>query len=83
MPEPQRQTSPPTETELRALSGMSPNSKEQATIGESLAIKGEVTGSESLCIDARVEGSIDLPGHRVTVGRDGVVSANISARERS
>jgi len=28
-----------------------------------------------------VEGSINLPGNRVTVGRNGVVSANISARE--
>ena len=28
-----------------------------------------------------MEGSINLPGNRVTVGRNGVVSANISARE--
>jgi cytoskeletal protein CcmA (bactofilin family) len=57
------------------------NSTEQATIGKSLVIKGEVTGSESLYIDGRVEGSINLPGNRVTVGRNGVVSANITARE--
>jgi cytoskeletal protein CcmA (bactofilin family) len=44
-------------------------------------IKGEVTGSESLYIDGRVEGSINLAGNRVTVGRNGVVSANINARE--
>jgi cytoskeletal protein CcmA (bactofilin family) len=54
---------------------------EQATIGKSLVIKGEVTGSESLYIDGRVEGSINLPGNRVTVGRNGIVSANINARE--
>jgi len=54
---------------------------EQATIGKSLVIKGEVTGSEALYIDGRVEGSINLPGNRVTVGRNGVVSANINARE--
>src|SRR5438067_13196357 len=57
------------------------NNTEQATIGKSLVIKGEVTGSESLYIDGRVEGSINLPGNRVTVGRNGVVSANITARE--
>lgn len=56
-------------------------SADQATIGKSLVIKGEVTGSESLYIDGRVEGSINLAGNRVTVGRNGVVSANISARE--
>src|SRR6202042_2191181 len=54
---------------------------DQATIGKSLVIKGEVTGSESLYIDGRVEGSINLSGNRVTVGRNGVVAANINARE--
>jgi cytoskeletal protein CcmA (bactofilin family) len=54
---------------------------DQATIGKSLIIKGEVTGSESLYIDGKVEGSINLPGNRVTVGRNGQVTANISARE--
>ena len=57
------------------------NTTEQATIGKSLIIKGEVTGSESLYIDGRVEGSINLPGNRITVGRNGVVSANMTARE--
>jgi cytoskeletal protein CcmA (bactofilin family) len=54
---------------------------DQATIGKSLVIKGEVTGSESLYIDGRVEGSISLAGNRVTIGRNGVVNANITARE--
>ena len=57
------------------------SSTEQATIGKSLVIKGEVTGSESLYIDGRVEGSINLSGNRVTIGRNGVVNANINARE--
>src|SRR6476660_2954724 len=57
------------------------NSQEQATIGKSLVIKGEVTGSESLYIDGKVEGAINLPGNRVTVGRNGQVAANIVARE--
>ena len=54
---------------------------DQATIGKSLVIKGEVTGSESLYIDGRVEGSISLAGNHVTIGRNGVVAANINARE--
>jgi len=57
------------------------NTAEQATIGKSLVIKGEVTGSESLYIDGRVEGSINLAGNRVTIGRNGVVAAHINARE--
>lgn len=54
---------------------------EQATIGKGLFIKGEITGSESLFIDGKVEGSINLPGNRLTVGRNGQVAANITARE--
>lgn len=56
-------------------------SGEQATIGKSLFVKGEVSGSESLYIDGKVEGTINLPGNRVTVGRNGQVAANILARE--
>jgi cytoskeletal protein CcmA (bactofilin family) len=56
-------------------------SLDQATIGRSLVIKGEITGSEALFIDGRVEGSINFPDNRVTVGRNGFVGANISAKE--
>jgi cytoskeletal protein CcmA (bactofilin family) len=52
-----------------------------AIIGKSLVIKGEVTGSESLYVDGKVEGSINLPGNRVTIGRNGQVAASITARE--
>ena len=54
---------------------------EQATIGRTVVIKGEITGSEPLYIDGRVEGSINIPDNRVTVGRSGSVSADISAKE--
>jgi cytoskeletal protein CcmA (bactofilin family) len=54
---------------------------DQATIGRSLVVKGEITGSESLYIDGKVEGSIALSDSRVTIGRNGSVAANISARE--
>jgi cytoskeletal protein CcmA (bactofilin family) len=90
-PEPARPTPPtaaPTSFESGAArpstSGVSTPttaSGEQATIGKSLVVKGEVTGSESLYIDGKVEGSINLPGNRVTVGRNGQVAANILARE--
>jgi cytoskeletal protein CcmA (bactofilin family) len=57
------------------------SSGEQATIGKSLIVKGEVSGSESLYIDGKVEGAINLPGNRVTVGRNGHGAAHIMARE--
>jgi len=82
-PEPQRTYTPPAPEPQSTPRPASPaiSTQEQATLGKSLVIKGEVTGSESLYIDGRVEGSINLPGNRVTVGRNGVVSANIAARE--
>src|SRR3984893_10796629 len=54
---------------------------EQATIGRSLVIKGEVSGTESLYSDGRVEGTVNFAGHRVTIGDNGSAAANISARE--
>jgi cytoskeletal protein CcmA (bactofilin family) len=54
---------------------------DQATIGKGMFIKGEISGAESLYIDGKVEGSINLPGSRVTIGRNGQVAANVNARE--
>jgi cytoskeletal protein CcmA (bactofilin family) len=54
---------------------------DQATIGRTLFIKGEVSGSEALYIDGRVEGKITMPESRVTIGRNGTVDASIQARE--
>ncbi|MFY9908183.1 MAG: polymer-forming cytoskeletal protein [Terriglobales bacterium] len=54
---------------------------DQANIGRSLVIKGEISGAESLFIDGRVEGTISFPENRVTIGRSGNVAANIVAKE--
>jgi cytoskeletal protein CcmA (bactofilin family) len=64
-----------TYTPVRAAAG------EQATIGASVVIKGEISGSEPLYIDGKVEGSIHVSGQRVTIGRSGTVTANIDAKE--
>ena len=92
-PEPQRPATPPAATTFEtsastparpATTGATASAAstgEQATIGKSLIIKGELSGSESLFIDGKVEGTINLPGNRVTVGRNGQVAANILARE--
>ncbi len=54
---------------------------EQATLGATVVVKGNVSGAQALYVDGRVEGSIRFPNHRVTVGRTAVVVANIEARE--
>src|SRR6201996_5244584 len=80
-PEPARPATPATGG-FEARPAAAPSATgEQATIGKSLVVKGELSGSESLYIDGKVEGAINLPGNRVTVGRNGQVAANIVARE--
>jgi cytoskeletal protein CcmA (bactofilin family) len=54
---------------------------EMAHIGKSVVIKGQLSGSEDLYLDGEVEGSIDLKQHRLTVGPNGRVRANIHAAE--
>ena len=80
-PEPVRPAAPSPSFEAAAASRVAATTGDQATIGKGLIIKGEISGSESLFIDGKVEGSINLPGNRVTVGRNGQVAASINARE--
>ena len=53
--------------------------KVAATIGPSIAIKGDVTGEEDLIIEGRIEGKILLKANSVTIGRNGRVKANVYA----
>ncbi len=81
--EPTPATQPRSEAPPRAESRRSPaetTSSERAIIGPSITIKGEVSGNEDLLIQGQVEGSVELELHSVTVGRDGRVKANITAR---
>jgi cytoskeletal protein CcmA (bactofilin family) len=57
------------------------SSMEQATIGRSVVIKGEVSGAESLYVDGRIEGTVNFADSRVTIGRSGVIVAYINAKE--
>ena len=57
-----------------------PQTGEFAHIGKSVVIKGEVSGSEDLYVDGNVEGNIELRNHSLTVGPNGNVKANVSAK---
>jgi cytoskeletal protein CcmA (bactofilin family) len=54
--------------------------RELATIGPSISIRGELSGEEDLIVQGRVEGTIDLQQNNVTVGKEGRVKADIKAR---
>jgi cytoskeletal protein CcmA (bactofilin family) len=55
-------------------------SQEGAKIGKSVVIKGELSGSEDLYVDGNVEGKIELRNHSLTIGPNGKVKADISAK---
>ncbi|MGA2420144.1 MAG: polymer-forming cytoskeletal protein [Candidatus Acidiferrum sp.] len=68
--QPAASTPPPTST---ARSG--------ASISQGIKIKGEVTGSEDLYVDGHVEGKLNLSNGTLTIGPNGVVKADVDARE--
>jgi cytoskeletal protein CcmA (bactofilin family) len=54
---------------------------QHSMIGKSIVIKGEIAASDPVYIYGRVEGSISAPAQRITVGKEGNVHADITARE--
>jgi cytoskeletal protein CcmA (bactofilin family) len=51
-----------------------------AVIGPKIKFKGELTGEEDLLIQGQVEGSVDLKGNHLTIGSQGVIKANMTAK---
>ena len=57
-----------------------PMNEELASIGKSIVINGELSGSEDLTVEGRVEGKIELRDHVLTVGSNGRIKAQVSAK---
>ena len=73
----------------RSLSAASPASssgpslergRNTAQIGKSLKVKGEISGNEDLYIDGEIEGTVELEQNSLTVGPNGKVHADVTAR---
>lgn len=52
-----------------------------ACISQGIRIKGEVTGSEDLFVDGHVDGKLNLANGSLTIGPNGNVKADLTARE--
>jgi len=52
-----------------------------AVIGKSVQIRGEVKGNEDLVVEGLIEGTVTLSEHRLTVGANARVTANVTARD--
>jgi cytoskeletal protein CcmA (bactofilin family) len=50
-------------------------------IGKSVVIRGELTGNEDLYLDGEVEGSVNLRDHKLVIGPNAKIKANITARD--
>src|SRR5436853_2870614 len=57
-----------------------PMHEELASIGKCIVINGELSGSEDLTIEGRVDGKIELRDHVLTVGSNGRIKAQVSAK---
>ena len=51
------------------------------TFGESIQINGDLTGNEDLIIDGKLDGKIFLKDHKLTIGQNGHIEAEIQAKE--
>ena len=63
------------------MQGPSEKQNQESLIGKSIVIKGEVAASCPLYVYGSVEGLINAPAHRVTIGEEGKVNADVSAHE--
>jgi cytoskeletal protein CcmA (bactofilin family) len=72
---------PKTPAPLAANAPAATSARGGASISQGIKIKGEVTGSEDLYVDGHVEGKLNLSNGTLTIGPNGVVKADVDARE--
>ena len=54
--------------------------RDMVNIGKSVVIKGELNGSEDLIVEGHVEGRIELKDYVLTIGPNGRIKAQVSAK---
>jgi len=69
-----------SQANFSASASPSVNVTRAAVIGPGIKIDGEITGKEDLIVEGQVNGKIKLDSHQVDIGKDGQVSADITAR---
>jgi cytoskeletal protein CcmA (bactofilin family) len=74
-PEPLPEARPRVEKPARMSAG-----GDMANIGKSITIKGDLSGNEDLVVEGNVEGRIELPNNQLTIGANGNVKADVSAK---
>lgn len=65
---------------MPAMPRREPPMSQVVNVGKSVEIKGELTGDEDLVLEGRVEGRIRLPNHKLTIGANARIDAEVSAK---
>ena len=79
-PSPHREGAPPSEDTESTIQGRPAEERRvNVWMGKSVIFKGEMVSSEDMSLDGRVEGTIDVRDHRLTIGPDADIRADITA----
>jgi len=54
--------------------------RDQAVIGSTISIKGDLSGEEDLSVEGRLEGKIELRHHSVTIGKSARITGDIHGK---
>jgi cytoskeletal protein CcmA (bactofilin family) len=74
-------SSPPATSFPSTIPPLPVSPRAAACISQGIKIKGEVTGSEDLFVDGTVDGKLNLANGSLTIGPNGHVKADVTARE--
>ncbi len=81
-PEPTRVTSfAPPAAPIGTVERRQSGGVEMANIGKSISIKGDVVGDEDTILEGRVEGRVSLRNFHLTIGPNGDVQGEVSAKQ--
>ena len=74
-------SSQPITTSATPPERRSPGGYEMANIGKSISIKGDVIGDEDTILEGRVEGRVSLRNFHLTIGPNGDIQGEVSAKQ--
>ena len=60
---------------------MKPEDHASATIGKAVKVIGQIYSKEDLFVDGDLEGTVEALEHKLTIGPNGTVHADVKARE--
>ena len=66
---------------MRLGGRMEPENLGSATIGKAVKVVGQIHSKEDLFVDGDLEGTVEALEHKLTIGPNGTVHADVKARE--